>query len=164
MASRFPFSTKRHEVSFRARLAGRRAALHRRRFQLRPADRRRRRRTTRMRFSAFSPPSRQPRRRRWRLWRKATMPPTTALLAPTVPLSREIFRAPTRFYKAGIAFLTWLNGHQTHFIMPARLPVQPRYQPLCRSVPSGRRSPAVDTAGSGRSQDAHPAGPARHRH
>ena len=42
-----------------------------------------------------------------------------ALLAPTVPLSREIFRAPTRFYKAGIAFLSWLNGHQKHFIMPA---------------------------------------------
>ena len=42
-----------------------------------------------------------------------------ALLAPTVPLSREIFRAPTRFYKAGIAFLAWLNGHQTHFVMPA---------------------------------------------
>ena len=41
------------------------------------------------------------------------------LLAPTVPLSREIFRAPTRFYKAGIAFLSWLNGHQRHFIMPA---------------------------------------------
>ncbi|MET3615810.1 hypothetical protein ABID16_004157 [Rhizobium aquaticum] len=41
------------------------------------------------------------------------------LFAPTVPLSREIFRAPTRFYKAGIAFLSWLNGTQTHFIMPA---------------------------------------------
>jgi hypothetical protein len=41
------------------------------------------------------------------------------LLAPTVPLSHEIFRAPTRFYKAGIAFIAWLNGHQTHFIMPA---------------------------------------------
>ena len=41
------------------------------------------------------------------------------LLTPTVPLSREIFRAPTRFYKAGIAFLSWLNGHQNHFIMPA---------------------------------------------
>jgi hypothetical protein len=42
-----------------------------------------------------------------------------ALLAPTVPLSREIFRAPTQFYKAGIAFLAWLNGMQSHFIMPA---------------------------------------------
>jgi hypothetical protein len=41
-----------------------------------------------------------------------------ALLAPTVPLSREIFRTPTRFYKAGIAFLAWLNGSQTHFVMP----------------------------------------------
>jgi hypothetical protein len=42
-----------------------------------------------------------------------------ALFAPTVPLSREIFRAPTRFYKAGIAYLAWLNGMQSHFIMPA---------------------------------------------
>jgi len=41
-----------------------------------------------------------------------------ALLAPTVPLSREIFKAPTQFYKAGIAFLAWLNGWQSHFIMP----------------------------------------------
>ncbi len=41
-----------------------------------------------------------------------------ALLDPTVPLSREIFKAPTRFYKAGIAFLAWLNGWQSHFIMP----------------------------------------------
>ncbi len=40
------------------------------------------------------------------------------LFAPTVPLSREIFKAPTRFYKAGIAFLAWLNGYQRHFIMP----------------------------------------------
>ena len=36
-----------------------------------------------------------------------------------MPLSREIFRAPTQFYKAGIAFLSWLNGMQAHFIMPA---------------------------------------------
>ena len=42
-----------------------------------------------------------------------------ALLAPTVPLAHEIFRAPTRFYKAGIACLAWLNGYQRHFIMPA---------------------------------------------
>jgi gamma-glutamyltranspeptidase len=41
-----------------------------------------------------------------------------ALLSPTVPLSREIFKAPTRFYKAGIAFLSWLNGSQSHFVMP----------------------------------------------
>lgn len=41
-----------------------------------------------------------------------------SLLEPTVPLSREIFKPPTRFYKAGIAFLAWLNGWQAHFIMP----------------------------------------------
>lgn len=41
------------------------------------------------------------------------------LFAPTVPLSRELFKAPTQFYKAGIAFLAWLNGAQSHFIMPA---------------------------------------------
>jgi hypothetical protein len=44
-----------------------------------------------------------------------------ALLEPTVPLAREIFRAPTRYYKAGIAFLAWLNGAQRHFTMPAGL-------------------------------------------
>ena len=40
-----------------------------------------------------------------------------AILAPTVPLSRHIFRAPTRFYKTGVVFMAWLNGHQDHFIM-----------------------------------------------
>ena len=39
------------------------------------------------------------------------------LLGPTVPLSRHIFRAPTRFYKTGVVFMAWLNGHQDHFVM-----------------------------------------------
>jgi uncharacterized protein DUF993 len=39
------------------------------------------------------------------------------ILAPTVPLSRYIFGAPTRFYKTGVVFLAWLNGHQKHFTM-----------------------------------------------
>jgi hypothetical protein len=38
-------------------------------------------------------------------------------LAPTVALSRHIFRAPTRFYKTGVVFMAWLNGHQDHFVM-----------------------------------------------
>jgi hypothetical protein len=38
-------------------------------------------------------------------------------LAPTVPLSRHIFKAPTRFYKTGVVFMAWLNGHQNHFVM-----------------------------------------------
>jgi len=40
-----------------------------------------------------------------------------AILGPTVPLSRHIFAAPTRFYKTGVVFMAWLNGHQRHFTM-----------------------------------------------
>jgi len=39
------------------------------------------------------------------------------ILGPTVPLSRHIFKAPTRFYKTGVVFMAWLNGHQDHFVM-----------------------------------------------
>src|SRR5215470_12395818 len=39
------------------------------------------------------------------------------ILAPTVPLSRHIFRKPTRFYKTGVVFMAYLNGHQDHFTM-----------------------------------------------
>jgi hypothetical protein len=39
------------------------------------------------------------------------------ILAPTVPLSRLIFQAPTRFYKTGVVFMAYLNGHQNHFMM-----------------------------------------------
>jgi hypothetical protein len=39
------------------------------------------------------------------------------ILAPTVPLSRHIFRAPTRYYKTGVVCMSWLNGHQDHFVM-----------------------------------------------
>ena len=39
------------------------------------------------------------------------------VLGPTVPLSRHIFRAPTRFYKTGVVFMAYLNGHQDHFTM-----------------------------------------------
>jgi len=34
-------------------------------------------------------------------------------LEPTVPLSRHIFQAPTRFYKTGVVFMAWLNGIRT---------------------------------------------------
>jgi len=39
------------------------------------------------------------------------------ILQPTVPLARHIFTAPTRFYKTGVVFMAWLNGHQPHFTM-----------------------------------------------
>ncbi|MET2010792.1 DUF993 family protein [Microbacterium chocolatum] len=40
-----------------------------------------------------------------------------AILGPTEELSRQIFAAPTFYYKTGVAFLSWLNGHQTAFQM-----------------------------------------------
>jgi len=39
------------------------------------------------------------------------------ILEPTVPLSRHIFKPPTRFYKTGVVFMAYLNGHQDHFTM-----------------------------------------------
>lgn len=39
------------------------------------------------------------------------------ILAPTVTLSRKIFEAPTYNYKTGLAFLSWLAGHQDAFVM-----------------------------------------------
>jgi hypothetical protein len=39
------------------------------------------------------------------------------ILDPTVALSRELFRAPTQYYKTGVVFLAYLNGHQDHFTM-----------------------------------------------
>jgi Protein of unknown function (DUF993) len=39
------------------------------------------------------------------------------ILGPTEPLARHIFAAPTYYYKTGVAFLSWLNGHQPAFAM-----------------------------------------------
>jgi hypothetical protein len=39
------------------------------------------------------------------------------ILAPTVPLSRHIFKAPTRFYKTGVVFMAYLTGLQDHFTL-----------------------------------------------
>ena len=38
-----------------------------------------------------------------------------AIFAPTVPLSRHMFQAPTVYYKTGLVFIAYLNGHQSHF-------------------------------------------------
>ena len=39
------------------------------------------------------------------------------ILAPTVELARHIFQPPTIYYKTGIVFMAYLNGHQAHFRM-----------------------------------------------
>lgn len=41
----------------------------------------------------------------------------TRILGPTEELSRQIFSAPTFYYKTGVAFMSWLNGHQSAFSM-----------------------------------------------
>lgn len=43
------------------------------------------------------------------------------ILGPTEALSRQVFAAPTFYYKTGVAFLSWLNGHQCAFQMVAGL-------------------------------------------
>jgi hypothetical protein len=40
-----------------------------------------------------------------------------SLLAPTIPLARHLFAAPTQYYKTGVVFLAFLNGFQSHFRM-----------------------------------------------
>lgn len=40
-----------------------------------------------------------------------------SILEPTQQLSRQVFAAPTFYYKTGVAFLSWLNGHQQSFSM-----------------------------------------------
>ena len=37
-----------------------------------------------------------------------------SILAPAVPQSRHIFKAPARHYKKGVVFMAWLKGHQDH--------------------------------------------------
>ena len=44
-----------------------------------------------------------------------------AILAPTVPLSRHVFGHPTFYYKTGVVFMAYLNGHQDHFRMVSGL-------------------------------------------
>jgi len=43
------------------------------------------------------------------------------ILKPTEKVSRHIFVAPTQYYKAGVVFMAYLNGHQNHFIMAGGL-------------------------------------------
>jgi hypothetical protein len=53
------------------------------------------------------------------------------LLAPTVPLSRFMFAPPTQHYKAGVVFLAYLNGFQSHFRMVRGLEAARSIAHLC---------------------------------
>ena len=39
------------------------------------------------------------------------------IMDDTVPLARRLFWPPTQYYKTGVVFLSWLAGHQSHFVM-----------------------------------------------
>ena len=92
--------------------------VHRRRLQLRRPHRRRRAGLIPTRCSASSTPSPPRRRRRWRRWRAGDPDAFERLLAPTVPLSAASSSGRRRqFYKTGVVFLAYLNGHQDHFVM-----------------------------------------------
>jgi hypothetical protein len=39
------------------------------------------------------------------------------IMDATVPLARRVFWPPTQYYKTGVVFLSWLAGHQDHFVM-----------------------------------------------
>ena len=63
------------------------------------------------------------------------------LLEPSVALAREIFKRPTQHYKAGIAFLAWLNGMQPRFVMPMGLQAArslPHYAQIFRLADQAR--------------------------
>ena len=65
------------------------------------------------------------------------------ILAPTVPLARKLFEAPTFNYKTGIVFLAFLNGHQEHFRMVGGME-SARSFATCRAVRARRpRRPAA---------------------
>jgi hypothetical protein len=56
------------------------------------------------------------------------------VLAPTVALARHVFAAPTYHYKAGLAFLAWLAGHQPGFTMLGGMTSARSVVHLCRAV------------------------------
>jgi hypothetical protein len=66
------------------------------------------------------------------------------LLGPTEELSRQVFAAPTFYYKTGVAFLSWLNGHQTAFQMVGGLHSARSLPHLSRIVELANASSALE--------------------
>ncbi|HWI31360.1 MAG TPA: dihydrodipicolinate synthase family protein [Microbacterium sp.] len=67
------------------------------------------------------------------------------LLGPTEPLSRQVFAAPTFYYKTGVAFLSWLNGHQRAFQMVGGLHSARSLPHLSQIVRLANASQALET-------------------
>lgn len=66
------------------------------------------------------------------------------ILEPTEALSRQVFAAPTFYYKTGVAFLSWLNGHQAAFQMVGGLHSARRLPHLSRIVELANSSLALE--------------------
>ncbi|MEV7799977.1 dihydrodipicolinate synthase family protein [Microbacterium foliorum] len=67
------------------------------------------------------------------------------ILGPTEELSRQVFAAPTFYYKTGVAFLAWLNGHQPAFQMVGGLHSARSLVHLSRIVELANASLALET-------------------
>lgn len=72
------------------------------------------------------------------------------ILGPTEELSRQVFAAPTFFYKTGVAFLAWLNGHQPAFQMVGGLHSARSLPHLSRIVELANASLALERPGLAR--------------
>lgn len=66
------------------------------------------------------------------------------ILEPTQELSRQVFAAPTFYYKTGVAFLSWLNGHQDAFQMVGGLHAARSLPHLSRIVELANASGALE--------------------
>ncbi len=66
------------------------------------------------------------------------------ILGPTEALSRQVFAAPTFYYKTGVAFLSWLNGHQSAFQMVGGLHSARSLPHLSRIVELANASQALE--------------------
>jgi hypothetical protein len=66
------------------------------------------------------------------------------ILEPTEALSRQVFAAPTYYYKTGVAFLSWLNGHQAAFQMVGGLHAARSLPHLSRIVELANASGALE--------------------
>jgi len=67
-----------------------------------------------------------------------------SILGPTEDLSRRIFAAPTFYYKTGVAFMSWLNGHQAAFSMVGGLHSARSLPHLSEIVRLANRSGALE--------------------
>ncbi len=65
-------------------------------------------------------------------------------LAALERVGRVAFEPPTRFYKAGLAFLAWVNGRQDTFLLPNHLERTRDLDHLRRLFDAARAAAAVD--------------------